>query len=52
MHYKLPGLKVNLADVKDFLKEMGLNGQSPVDKLTIKRKDLDSKEMEVVLFKL
>ncbi|MFH1938078.1 MAG: MBL fold metallo-hydrolase [Patescibacteria group bacterium] len=52
MHYKLPGLKINLADVKDFLKEMGLNGKPPVDKLTIKRKDLDSKEMEVVVFKL
>lgn len=51
MHYKLPGLKINLADVKDFLKEMGLNGQPPIDKLTIKRKDLTSKEMEVILFK-
>jgi len=51
MHYKLPGLTEKLADVKDFLKEMGLNGQEPVDKLTLKKKDLIGKEMEVVVFK-
>ena len=51
IHYKLPGLKIELADVKEFLKEMGLNGVPPVDKLTIKKKDLLGKEMEVVVMK-
>ena len=51
MHYKLPGLTEKLADVKDFLKEAGLNGEKPVDKLTLKKKDLNNKEMEVVIFK-
>ncbi len=51
MHYKLPGLTVNFNDVKDFLKEIGLNGQQAVDKLVLKKKDLIGKEMEVVIFK-
>jgi len=51
MHYKLPGLKMNFNDVKDFLKEIGLNGQQAVDKLILKKKDLIGKEMEVVIFK-
>jgi L-ascorbate metabolism protein UlaG (beta-lactamase superfamily) len=51
MHYKLPGLTIDLANVKDFLKEMGLNGKQAVDRLTIKKKDLILKEMEVVVMK-
>jgi len=51
MHYKLPGLTEKLAEVKDFLKEMGLNGQEAVDKLTLKKNDLANREMEVVVFK-
>jgi len=52
IHYKLPGLNIDLDDVKGFLKEMGLNGQTTVDKLTLKKKDLAGKEMEVVVMKL
>ena len=51
MHYKLPGLKVDLVDLKEFLKEMGLNGISAIDKLVVKKKDLVGKEMEVVVMK-
>jgi len=51
MHYKLPGLKVSLGDVKDFLKEMGLNKKTAVEKLTLKKKDLTSQETKVVIFK-
>ena len=51
MHYNLPGVKIKLNDVKDFLKEMGLNGIEAVDKLTIKKKDLIEKETEVILMK-
>ena len=53
MHYKISGLTVDgLADAKDFLKEMGVEEKIIVDKLTLKEKDLSSKEMEVVLFKI
>jgi len=51
IHYKLPGLKMDLNEVKGFLKEMGLNGIPVVDKLTLKKKDLIGKEMEVVVMK-
>lgn len=51
MHYKLPGLKINLASLDDFLKEMGLDKRPALDKLTLKKKDLAGKEMEVVAFK-
>lgn len=52
MHYKIPGLKLDLAGLDVFLKEMGLNKKQAVDKLTIKKKDLANKDMEVVIFKL
>lgn len=51
MHYKLPNLKINLAGLPEFLKEMGLEKKSAVDKITLKKKDLVGKEMEVVVFK-
>lgn len=51
MHYKIPGLKLDIDDAKDFLKEMGLNGVSEVDKLTLKKKDLLGKELEVIVMK-
>ncbi len=52
MHYKLSQLKIDLAKVDDFLKEMGLEGVKPVDKITIKEKDLAGKKTEVVLMKI
>jgi L-ascorbate metabolism protein UlaG (beta-lactamase superfamily) len=51
MHYKLPGLKFDLADLKEFLKEAGINGKTAVDKLTLKKKDLVGKTMEIVVMK-
>jgi len=51
MHYKLAGLKMDLADLTEFLKELGLNKKPAVDKLTIKKKDLIGKDMEVVVLK-
>jgi len=51
MHYKLPNLKIDLAGLGEFLKEMGLEKKSAVDKLTVKKKDLIGKEMEIVIFK-
>ena len=37
--------------LKAFLKELGEEKAETVDKLTLKRKDLDSKEGEVVVLK-
>lgn len=51
MHYKVPGLKLDLAEVNDFLRTMGINGKKAIDKLVIKKKDLVNREMEVVVFK-
>lgn len=52
MHYKLPGLKIELADVGGFLEEMGMKGKEAVDKLTLKKKDLTSEKTDVVIMKL
>jgi hypothetical protein len=35
--------------LKNFLKEAGAEGVKPVDKLTLKKKDLDGKEAEIVV---
>ena len=42
MHYDQAGLKA-------FLKEAGAEGVKPVEKLTVKKKDLDGKEGEIVV---
>lgn len=52
MHYKIPGLTADIVGPEKFLKEMGANGIKPVDKLTFKKRDLDDKEAEVILFKI
>lgn len=52
MHYHIPGLKVKLNGVDEFLKEMGAGKKTPQEKLTIKKKDLEGKETEVVVLKI
>jgi L-ascorbate metabolism protein UlaG (beta-lactamase superfamily) len=51
MHYKIPGLKVELDDVAKFLKEMGAEGIEPLPKLKVSPKDLPGKdeEMKIIL---
>ncbi|MBI3627546.1 MAG: MBL fold metallo-hydrolase [Candidatus Sungbacteria bacterium] len=52
MHYKIPGLKVNLAPVDTFLKEMGAKSAEVEDRLTIKKKDLaEDESAKVVVLK-
>jgi L-ascorbate metabolism protein UlaG (beta-lactamase superfamily) len=46
MHYDEVGVAGSL---KKFLKEAGEEGVKPIDKLTLKKKDLDGKEGEVVI---
>ena len=49
MHYALPGLKLDLADVGKFLKEMGVPHPDPSPTLKLTRSDLGSDETQVVL---
>ncbi len=48
MHYDLPGAKTALST---FLKEYGEEKVSPVEKLTLKKKDLEGKDGEVIVLK-
>jgi len=49
MHYD--GLYAEKGALQVFLKEAGANGEGSTDKLTIKRKDLEGKEMQVIVLK-
>ncbi len=50
MHYKIPGLKIALAGVEEFLKEIGAAKTVPQEKLTLKKKDLaEGGKTEVVV---
>ena len=49
MHYKIPGSVVEIEDEKKFCSEMGNCPKEKVAKLTIKKKDLEGKSMEIVL---
>lgn len=51
MHYDLPDGKVNEKILKAFLKEEGAEGTKPVEKLTIKKKDVESMEGQIVVLK-
>lgn len=48
IHYKLPGLKVDLGEVSDFLKVMGKENIEPAQKLSISRDRLPE-ELEVTV---
>lgn len=50
MHYKMDGLRTELADKAAFCKEIGNCPDTEISKLAVKRKDLEGKSMEVVLF--
>ncbi len=52
MHYKVPGLTIDLESLDKFLKEMGLAKKETVDKLTIKKKDLPIEGTEVIVMKI
>ncbi len=50
MHYRFPGFDTDSEDEQVFCKEIGNCPETAVSKLTLKKKDLDGKSMEVVLF--
>ncbi len=49
MHYKIPGLTLDVDGVENFKKEMG-SGAEVVSKLKISKKDLPQEETKVVIF--
>lgn len=49
MHYKIPGLKVDVDTVDKFLKEMGASKAEKLPKLKISKKDLPQEETKVIL---
>lgn len=49
MHYKLPGFETGSEDEKEFCKTVGNCPETTLPKLTLKKKDLDGKSMEVVI---
>lgn len=51
MHYKIEGLKFELANVEGFLKEMGAEGVIPAPKLSITKEKLPEEPQVVVLTK-
>ena len=51
MHYKVPGLKIKEDGVEDFLKAEGEKNLEPVEKLVIKKKDLDEGKTRIVILK-
>jgi L-ascorbate metabolism protein UlaG (beta-lactamase superfamily) len=51
MHYKTPGLKVDISGVDKFIKEIGLK-PTEEEKLKISKKDLPQEDMELVVMKI
>ena len=51
MHYKIPGLKINLEGVDKFIKELGLK-PTYEEKLKISRRDLPQEDMELIILKI
>jgi len=51
MHYALPGLKVKLNKLDEFLKILGVNSIKPLNNLQIKKKDLSPNEAKIIVLK-
>lgn len=52
MHYKIPGLRLEISPLDQFLKEMGGGKKEQLEKLSIKKKDFEGKETtDVVILK-
>ncbi len=52
MHYKIKGLSLDITDEKKFCAEIGNCPSQKVSKLTFKKKDVEGKNMEVVLMNI
>ena len=51
MHYKVPGLKVDIDGVEKFIKELGIKPRNE-EKLKISKKDLPVEDMELVVLSM
>ena len=51
MHYQLPKLKLKLDGLEKFLKTMGIKKIEPLDKFSIKKKDISSEEAKIIILK-
>ena len=49
MHYQIPKLKIKLGGVDKFLKGLGVKKLEPLPKLSIKKKDLSSEEVKIIV---
>lgn len=49
MHYKIPGLKIDIDTVDRFAKEMGADPNKKTDKLKIDKKNLPASRSEVII---
>ena len=48
MHYKIPGLKIQLNPLDGFLKSLGIKSLEKLPKLNIKEKDLPEEEVKII----
>jgi len=51
MHYKIAGSTMDITDEKDFCDTIGMCPKESIAKLTLKKKDLEEKKLDVVLMK-
>jgi len=51
MHYQIPKLKVKLEGLDKFLKTLGIKSIEPLNKLTIKKKEISPEEAKIVVLK-
>jgi L-ascorbate metabolism protein UlaG (beta-lactamase superfamily) len=51
MHYSLPKLKAKIDGLDKFLKALGVKTIEPLQKLTIKKKDVSAEEAKIVVLK-
>ena len=48
MHYKVPGLKIKIDPIDEFLKSLGIKNLEKLPKLSIKEKDLPKEEVKII----
>jgi L-ascorbate metabolism protein UlaG (beta-lactamase superfamily) len=51
MHYKIPGIKVDIDGLDKFIKELGIKPRNE-EKLKITKRDLPQEDMELVVLSL
>jgi len=51
MHYQIPKLKIKLTGLNKFLKILGVKSIEPLNKLSIRKKDLSEEEAKIIVLK-